>query len=287
MGEHNGKVIGVISIKGGVGKTTTVSNLGAAFAAEFGQKVLLVDANYSAPNLGLHLGIVEPDHSIHDVLNDKVPVQEAIIHHQFGFDVLAASLTQNHVKPFKLKSKLDPLKSEYDVILIDSSPNLNEEVLSTMIASDMLLVVSSPDYPTLSCTMHAVKVAKARKTPIAGLILNKTRNKKFELTTEEIEDATGTPVLAVVPDDVKILEALSQTTPASIYAPLQEACVQYKHLAACLIGTNYNDPRLLTKVKSLIWRNKTRDEVNRLLFKEGKLSGAELESGSVEKVGQK
>ncbi|MBI2092152.1 MAG: hypothetical protein HYT75_04070 [Deltaproteobacteria bacterium] len=64
--------------------------LGAAFAAEFGQKVLLVDANYSAPNLGLHLGIVEPDHSIHDVLNDKVPVQEAIIHHQFGFDVLAA-----------------------------------------------------------------------------------------------------------------------------------------------------------------------------------------------------
>lgn len=272
MPEHTGKIIGVVSIKGGVGKTTCVSNLGAAFAAEFGQKTLLVDANYSAPNLGLHLGIVEPEKSIHDVLNDKCQIHDAIIKHDFGFDVVAASLTQTHVKPFKLKTKLEPLRSEYDVILLDSSPNLNEEVLSVMIAADMLIVVSSPDYPTLSCTMHAIKVAKARNTPIAGLILNRTHNKKFELSIDEIEDATGVPVLAVVPDDIKLLEALSKTTPASIYAPLQEACVQYKHLAACLIGTTYNDPRVLTKIKSLIWRNKRKDEVNRLLLKEGAVS---------------
>jgi MinD-like ATPase involved in chromosome partitioning or flagellar assembly len=46
-----GKIIGIISIKGGVGKTTAVSNLGAVLANEFGKKVLLVDANFTAPNL--------------------------------------------------------------------------------------------------------------------------------------------------------------------------------------------------------------------------------------------
>lgn len=66
-----GKVIGVISIKGGVGKTTVVSNLGATLAYEFGKKVLVIDANFSAANLGLHLGIVDPEITIHDVLAGK------------------------------------------------------------------------------------------------------------------------------------------------------------------------------------------------------------------------
>ncbi|MCH8872918.1 AAA family ATPase, partial [candidate division KSB1 bacterium] len=53
------KTIGILSIKGGVGKTSTVAALGAAIAG-FDKKVLLIDGNFSAPNLGLHLGIVNP-----------------------------------------------------------------------------------------------------------------------------------------------------------------------------------------------------------------------------------
>ena len=55
--------IGILSIKGGVGKTTTVVALGAAFAQQ-DKKVLIIDANFSAPNLGLHLGITQPAFSI-------------------------------------------------------------------------------------------------------------------------------------------------------------------------------------------------------------------------------
>ncbi len=135
-----GRIIGVISIKGGVGKTTTVSNLGAVLANEFGKKVLLVDANYSAPNLGLHLGIVNPDKTLHDVMRDTVLVSQAIHPHELGFHVLPASLSGRRLNAFKLKEKISGLKNNYDIILIDSSPNLNEEMLSTMLASDELLV---------------------------------------------------------------------------------------------------------------------------------------------------
>ena len=86
------KTIGIISIKGGVGKTTAVSNLGAVLANEFKKKVLLVDANFSAPNLGLHLGIVNPENTLHDVMDNKVSVHEAIKKHDDGFHVLPASL---------------------------------------------------------------------------------------------------------------------------------------------------------------------------------------------------
>jgi MinD-like ATPase involved in chromosome partitioning or flagellar assembly len=248
-----GKIIGVISIKGGVGKTTMVSNLGSVLAKKFKKKVLLVDGNITAPNLGLHLGALESEHTLHDVLYSQVPIQKAIQDSGHGFDVLTSSLSpskgqQGRINPYKLHNRLSQVKSEYDFIIVDSSPNLNEEMLSTMIASDKLVVVTSPDYPTLSCTMHAIKIAKDRKTPIAGLVLNKVRGKSFELSVKDIEEATGVPVLSVINDDVKVLEALSKTTPAYATGPRRKTSKAYGMLAAELAGEEYKDPRLLSRI---------------------------------------
>ncbi|HII72671.1 TPA: AAA family ATPase, partial [Candidatus Woesearchaeota archaeon] len=253
---ENSKTIGIISIKGGVGKTTVVSNLGAALAKGFNRKVLLVDANFTAPNLGLHLGIVKPDLTIHDVLFDNVPAQEAVIKTEFGFDLIPGCLNpkkhqQRRINPYKLHNRLAPLKDKYDVILIDSSPNLNDEMLSTMIASDDLLVVSSPDFPTLSCTLNAVNTAKQRKTPIAGIVLNRVRNKRYELKPADIEYATSVPVLSTVCDDSKVLESLSKTTPALLRKPKRDFSIEYSRLAARMLGVGYEDPRLKTKLKNL------------------------------------
>lgn len=255
--------IGVISIKGGCGKTTVVSNLAASMANEFGKRVLAVDANFSAPNLGLHLGIVNPNKTINDVLNDKCSPFDPIIEHDFGFDVMPAALGAKKTSANRLKNKLHILKDNYDVVIIDSSPNLNDEMLATMMASDKLLVVSSPDYPTLSCTMHATKVAVGKKTPIAGIVLNKTYNKQFELTLEDIEDATKVPVLAVLPHDVRVMHALSQTAPASLYFPKQEISIEYRKLAAALLNEDYQDPRLFKRLFS----RPTKVDENRTLLR--------------------
>ncbi|MBI4149922.1 MinD/ParA family protein [Candidatus Woesearchaeota archaeon] len=262
--------IGVIAIKGGVGKTTTASNLAAILANDFKKKVLVVDANFSAPNLSFHLGENAPSDTIHDVLTDKVKIQDAIREHEKGgFAYIPGALTKGYLYPFKLKKKLEAVKTDYDYIVLDSSPTMNEELVSAMVASDKLLVVTTPDYPTLSATLHAVRVAKDKKTPIVGLILNKTRGKHFELHVEEIENATQTPVLAVLPDDLRILEALANAVPASLYAPLADAVVEYRKLAAALVGQEYEDPRFLSRVKNLFRTEMPKEEVNRILLRKG------------------
>lgn len=261
----NGKIIGIISIKGGVGKTSSVSNLGAALASEFGKKVLVIDANFSAPNLGLHLGLIDPETTLHDVLLDKAEVNEAIYEHESGFHFIPGAYISRQINPFKLKDKIKHLKDYYDMILIDSSPNLNEEILSTMIASDELLVVTSPDYPTLSTTLRAVRLAKQKRTPITGLILNRVRNKKFELNIKDIEEAAGIPILSVLPEDIRVPESIANTTPVALHRPKANASVEYKKLAACLIGEQYKDSRLWHRLKSTFKKDIAKDNINRLL----------------------
>jgi len=256
-----GKIIGVIAIKGGVGKTTTVANLGAILSKEFNKKVLAVDANFSAPNLGLHFGITDPAQTLHDVLLNRANVDDAIVKHSEGFHILPSSFLSRKVNPFGLKEKIESVKDNYDIVLIDSSPTLNEEILSTMIASDELLVVTSPDYPTLSTTLRAVRLAKQKKTPITGLVLNKVRNKKFELAVHDIEHSAETPVLAVLPDDVKLLESVALADPAAF--DRSNAVIEYKKLAACLVGEKFYDSRISHRVRRFFSKELPREEVNR------------------------
>ena len=249
-----GKIIGIISLKGGVGKTTTVANLGSILAAEFNKKTLVVDANFSAPNLGLHLGLVEPKIAIHDVLLNRADVTEAIHKHKAGLHLIPGAYVSRKINPRRLKQKISYLKDYYDVILIDSSPNLNDEMLATMIASDELLVVTSPDYPTLSATLKAIRFAKQKRTPINGLVVNRVRNKKFELSVKDIEEAAQVPVLSVLPEDIKIPESVYYTTPVSLYKPGSKSAIEFRKLAANLIGEKYEVQGLWNRLKAIFSR---------------------------------
>lgn len=255
-----GKILGVVSLKGGVGKTSVVSALGAAMAG-FDKKVLLIDGNLSAPNLGLHLKILDPEKTLHDVLARRAHTRDAI--HDFGgFHVLPASMYDNsRVSPLKLKDRISNLKRSYDMILIDSSPALNEETLGVMLASDSLIVVTTPDYPTLSTTLKAISLARQRGAKIDGLIINKSHDKKFEMNFSDIEAMAEVPILAVIPHDVDVLKSLSEFKPSTVYKPRSKASEEYLKLAATLIGEKY-------KKKKFSFKKPSRQEVNRTIFYE-------------------
>ena len=255
------KVIGIISIKGGVGKTTISASLASELVNKFGKKVLLIDANYSAPNLGLHMDIVQPKNTIHDVLNNKIKIREAITN-KYGVDVIPGSyVSKERLNYLKLKDRIKRLKKDYDFVILDSSPSLNEEVLSTMLASDTLFVVSTPDYPTLSCSLKAAKLAKQRGTPISGIILNKIREPSFEIGLKEIEENTKIPVVARIKDDKKNVGALFTRIPTTIYHGRCKFSKEINKLAYSLID-DY--------IKMPFWKKIFRggkEEVNRQILK--------------------
>ncbi len=257
-----GVCIGIFSLKGGVGKTTAVVSLGSAIAS-FGKKVLLVDGNISSPNLGLHLEIVEPEISLQDVLNKKANASQAICKLN-NFDVLPASIfNDDKANPLFLKQKIHHLKKSYDYILIDSSPHLGDETLGAMIASDEMIVVTTPDHPTLSTTLRALKLAKQRGTPISGIILNKVHGKKFEIPSQHVEITLEVPIMAVIPHDVNFLKALSKFKSSVEFKPRSEASEEYKKLAATLIGEKYK-PRNIKNIVRLAYPKK--QDINREIF---------------------
>jgi septum site-determining protein MinD len=259
-----GVSIGIFSLKGGVGKTTAVVSLGAAIAS-FGKKVLLVDGNISSPNLGLHLEIVEPEVSLQDVLEKKANPSQAV-HKLDNFDILPASIFKDSkANPLLMREKIKNLKRSYDYILIDSSPSLDNETLGAMIASDEMLVVTTPDHPTLSTTLKALKLAKQRGTPISGIILNKVHNRNFEISPEHIETTLEIPIMAIIPHDINFLKALSNFTPSVEFNPHSEASEEYKKLAATLIGERYKPFRFRNIMG---WISPKKQDINRTIFYE-------------------
>ncbi len=259
------KIVGFISIKGGVGKTTTVANLGFILAQNFKKKVLVVDGNFSGPNLGLHFGFTKPGHTLHDALSGKVSLQKAIYEHNSGLHILPASFLGNNVDTSKFHQYMASLRGYYDLILIDSSPTLNQEMLATIMASDELFVITTPDYVTLASTLHAIKVARQKRTYISGIIVNKLRGKKFELNLEDIQDATKVPVVSVLNDDEGVMRSLSKGKPVSSLFKKNNVSVEYKKLAAALIGERYVDKRIFPRIKNLFNKRLGQDEINRAI----------------------
>jgi len=262
------RIFGFVSLKGGVGKTTTVANLGAILARDFGKRVLVVDANLSGPTLALHFGFAHPEHTLHEVLEGKVPIHKAIYEHPSGLHLLPASLLSRRVSLQRLKQSLHSLRPYYELILLDAPPTVSAETVAALSCADELFLITTPDYVALSSTLHAVKLAREKKIHIAGLILNKVRGKKYELSFDALERDTKLPIVSVLFDDNILLASLNKAQPAAFWKPKNDTVIEYKKLAAALIGDRYKDTRVRSFVRSLFQQGLSKDEVNRAIVME-------------------
>ena len=210
------------------------------------------------------MDILEPRRTIHDVLSGNVRMKSAI-ENKYGVDVIAGSyIYDKKLNYLKLRDKINSIKDDYDFVVVDSSPSLNDELLATILSSDNLFVVSTPDYPTLSCSFKAAKLASQRGKPITGMIINKIRQPKFELSLKDMEDSLGFPVLAKIPDDKNNTGSLFMRIPMTIYKPYSAFSKEINNFSQALVYKKENKG-FFEKVLGL---NFKREEVNRQMFKE-------------------
>lgn len=145
MSSGPARVIAITSGKGGVGKTHTSVNLGLALTQQ-GKRVLLLDADLGLANINIVLGF-DPAATIREVLSGKAGIEDVIISHHLGFDVIpAASGFQDMVNlsvsdRSMLVEALDDLGSRYDYMIVDTGAGIGPNVMYFCTAAEDVLVV--------------------------------------------------------------------------------------------------------------------------------------------------
>ncbi len=238
------RVIGVVSGKGGVGKTTIASNLALALN-EFNKRVMIIDTNLTTPNLGFHMGIPLYPKTFHDLLRGEAYPEEATYIHPSGVHVIPAGISLNDLKktdPKNMDNVILDLVGDHDIILLDGAAGLGKEGMAGIKASDELLIVTNPELPAVTDALKAVKLAEETGTHILGVVLNKHNNVSSELTVSEVEALMGYPVISTISGDNQMQASLAAKTPLISYKPNSQASHEIKKLAGNLIGIDYQPP---------------------------------------------
>jgi len=240
-----GKVITIMSPKGGAGKTMTTVNVGLALAMMAGQpeRVVIMDADLQFGDVCISLQ-VEPQHTIVDAARDIEKLDEALLDsllatHTSGMRVLSAPLEPSladEVSTQVVVRTLGMLKRMFDYVIIDTAPFLDEPVLSILERSDAVLLVVDMDLPAVKNAKLALDTLKLIKFPFEKirLILNRV-NSKARLDINELERSLGLEVQAAVSSDKLVPRAVNEGEPVVSLYPRSRPAKDLRAVAALVM----------------------------------------------------
>ncbi len=227
-------VLAVVNQKGGVGKTTTAINLGAALAA-LEKRVLLVDCDPQG-NASRGLGVEAEHPTLYHVLSDGVPLADAIRSTSFPNLSLVPSdreLVGVEVEfvrldgwEARLANAIRESRNSFDVLLLDCPPSLGHLTVSALAAADGVLVPLQCEYYALEgisellTTIRRVQSGANRRLGIAGILLtmfDERTNLSKEVEGEVRRHFAGKVFESVIPRNVRLAEAPSHGVPILDY----------------------------------------------------------------------
>ena len=254
-----GKIYMIGAMKGGVGKSVSVFNLAYSLQKR-GKRVLAVDFDPQA-NLTTCFGAEDLDVAVGDLMmavieDEELPEREEYIWERNGVDFIPSSIQLSAVEA-KLRLEmgtekmlatiLEPLKGDYDYILIDTSPSLGTLNINAMAAADEVIVTVNPQLLAmmgLQDFLKSVKKIKSRlneKLNVAGILLTMcdARTILCKTITEQVAETFQGQIRifeSKIPNTVKVGESVYYSEPLIEYAPDSNACRAYNKLAGEVIA---------------------------------------------------
>jgi septum site-determining protein MinD len=215
------RVIVITSGKGGVGKTTTTSNIGMILGS-LGHKTVLIDADVGLRNLDLLLGLENRIiYTGSDFLTDNCRLEQAVIKDKrqpnLSFLPLSSNRLNSNLNNEQVTVLIDTLKKEYEFILIDCPAGIDDGFKTAIECADEAIIVVTPEVPSIRDADRVIGLLKVKGIEAPKLVINRVRRKMVEtedmLSTDDILSILGIDLLGVIPDSEKIIIASNRGEP--------------------------------------------------------------------------
>ena len=252
-----GKIIALANQKGGVGKTTTTINLAASLAT-LEKKVLVVDADPQAnASSGLGVDIKEVECSLYECITNHTDVRDAIYMTDIDgleivpshIDLVGAEIEMLNIENRErvVKRLLEPVRDEYDYILIDCSPSLGLITVNALTAADSVIIPVQCEYfalEGLSKLLNTIKIIKSRLNPkleIEGFLLTmydsrlRLANQIYDEVKRHFQELV---FKTVIQRNVKLSESPSHGLPVILYDADSTGSKNHLALAKEIISKN-------------------------------------------------
>ena len=242
-------IVSIANQKGGVGKTTTAINLAAALALR-GRRTLLIDMDPQSNSSMSYLDIRTVERSLYDVLADaQCTLAEVIVESnvanlmvapaRIALAKLEAKLVGEMDSHFRLKDRLDPIREDYEFIVIDCPPTLGLLTANALVASSHLLVPIQSSYFALEGTddlLETVEKVRARANPDLRLlgVLITMHDRRTAIARDirnQIREVFGDLVFAtVISKSVRLEESPAYKESIFTFAPESSGAAEYYRL---------------------------------------------------------
>lgn len=234
-------IITIGNHKGGVGKTTSTINIGAGLH-KLGFKVLLIDLDPQA-NLTISLGVVDPQSTIYEYLNKESVVEPLNI--SKGFDIIPSSLNLASAeielstetgREYILSEILEPIRSNYDYILIDNPPSLGLLVLNALTASNKVFIPMQAQYLSMQGLSKFVDIINKvqrrlnKKLDIGGVFVTQYDQRKVlnRNVFETIKAHFSSQVFKTkIRENIALAEAPTAGLDIFSYSPKSKGAIDY------------------------------------------------------------
>lgn len=252
------RIIDVCSGKGGVGKTTVAANLGLALQ-NLGKKIAVVDCNLTTSHLSLLFGTFSYPVTLNNFLRNEAKLEDSIYSHFSGLKIVPASLELKDlidVDVSNFKNKLKEVFQDFDIVLLDSAPGLGKEALIALQAADEILFVANPYIPSLVDIVKCSQLINSLESkPLAlGIILNRVKKKRYEISINEIREFTELPILGTVPEDDHVLESTNKKTLVTVSNQNSKASKSIFEIASKIAGVEYKRPNFFSQFIGILKR---------------------------------
>lgn len=240
---RRGQCIGIVSGKGGTGKTSFAAGAGAALAQR-GQRALCLDCDVGLRNLDLAVGITDlAPMDFTDVIEGRCTLEEAAVQHPLipGLYLLNAPAqgSDGLVTVEQMRALLEEVRERFAFCLLDAPAGLGYGFSLATCGADRVVVITTSDPAALRDAQHTVMELDRFPVGAVHLVVNRVRRKLLRDTGVTIDDAmdqAGLPLLGMVPEDDALPLALSRELPLAVDAPASPAAAAYRNIAARLLG---------------------------------------------------